>query len=205
MYCLNVYACRGLWLKSDFQIKTWNLKLYFLHQVKWWITINEPGVTAWLGHGIGIHAPGIRDPFNAFFKVSHNLIRAHARAYHLYVKDFRKDQQGHYCNNCTWDVKGFRGGCNDDCCIIKNCKWKGLDNLQHFGCQYRVDAGSEFLITLPLHVLAAWWRHQMETFSAFLALCAGNSPVTGEFPAQRPVTRSFRVILDLRLNKRLSK
>ena len=36
-----------------------------------------------------------------------------------------------------------------------------------------------------------WWRHQMETFSALLALCAGNSPVTGEFPSQRPVTRSF--------------
>ena len=27
-----------------------------------------------------------------------------------------------------------------------------------------------------------WWRHQMETFSALLALSAGNSPVTGEFP-----------------------
>ena len=32
-----------------------------------------------------------------------------------------------------------------------------------------------------------------------------NSPVTGEFPAQRPVTRSFDVFFDLRLNKRLSK
>ena len=28
----------------------------------------------------------------------------------------------------------------------------------------------------------SWWRHQRETFSASLALCAGNSPVTGEFP-----------------------
>ena len=45
----------------------------------------------------------------------------------------------------------------------------------------------------------------METFSALLALCAGNSPVTGEFPAQRPVTRSFDVFFDLRLNRRLSK
>ena len=36
-------------------------------------------------------------------------------------------------------------------------------------------------------------------------LCAGNSPVTGEFPSQRPVTRSFDVFFDLRLNKRLSK
>ena len=28
-----------------------------------------------------------------------------------------------------------------------------------------------------------WWRHQMETFSALLDLCAGKSPVPGEFPA----------------------
>ena len=45
----------------------------------------------------------------------------------------------------------------------------------------------------------------METFSALLAIFAGNSPVPGEFPAQRPVTRSFDVFLDLRRNKRLSK
>ena len=50
-----------------------------------------------------------------------------------------------------------------------------------------------------------WWRHQMETFSALLAICSGNSPVPGEFPTQRPVTRSFDVFFDLRPNKRLSK
>ena len=50
-----------------------------------------------------------------------------------------------------------------------------------------------------------WWRHQMETFSASLAICAGNSPVPGEFPAQRPVTQKFDVFFDLRPNKRLSK
>ena len=50
-----------------------------------------------------------------------------------------------------------------------------------------------------------WWRHQMETFSALLAICAGNSLGTGEFPEQRPVTRSFDAFFDLRLNKRLSK
>ena len=37
-----------------------------------------------------------------------------------------------------------------------------------------------------------------------LAFCGGNSPVTGELPAQRPVTRSFDSFVDLRLNKRLS-
>ena len=32
-----------------------------------------------------------------------------------------------------------------------------------------------------------------ENIFALLALCAGNSPVTGEFPSQRPVTHSFDV------------
>ena len=50
----------------------------------------------------------------------------------------------------------------------------------------------------------SWQRHQMESFSALLAICAGNFPVPGEFPAQRLVTRSFDVFFDLRLNKRLS-
>ena len=45
----------------------------------------------------------------------------------------------------------------------------------------------------------------METFSVLLAICVENSPVPGEFPAQRPVTRSFDVCFDLRLKKRLSK
>ena len=52
--------------------------------------------------------------------------------------------------------------------------------------------------------VSAWWRNQMETLSALLAICAWNSPVTGEFPAQRPVTRSFDVFFYLRLNKPLS-
>ena len=40
----------------------------------------------------------------------------------------------------------------------------------------------------------------METFSALLTLCVGNSPVTGEFRAQRPVTRSFDVFFELKIN-----
>ena len=52
---------------------------------------------------------------------------------------------------------------------------------------------------------STWWRHQMGTFSALLAFCEGSPPVTGEFPSQRPVTRSFDVFFDPRLNKRLSK
>ena len=56
-----------------------------------------------------------------------------------------------------------------------------------------------------METCGSWWRHQMETFSALLALCTGNSPVPGEFLSQRPVTRSLNVFFDLRLNKRLSK
>ena len=40
-----------------------------------------------------------------------------------------------------------------------------------------------------------WWSHQMEAFSALLALYAGNSPVTDRFPTQSPVTRSIDVSL----------
>ena len=41
-------------------------------------------------------------------------------------------------------------------------------------------------------------------FFALLALCVGISPVTGEYPSQRPVTRSFDVFFDLRLIKRMN-
>ena len=41
----------------------------------------------------------------------------------------------------------------------------------------------------------------MEIFSVSLALSEGNPPVTGGFPSQRPVTRSFDFVFDLRLNK----
>ena len=47
--------------------------------------------------------------------------------------------------------------------------------------------------------------HQMETFSALLDFCAGNSSVSGEFSSQKPVIRSFDVFFDLRLNAQLSK
>ena len=54
-------------------------------------------------------------------------------------------------------------------------------------------------------VAKSWWCQQMETFSALLAICAVNSLVSGEFPAQRPVPRSFDIFFDLRLKKQLSK
>ena len=68
-------------------------------------------------------------------------------------------------------------------------------------CSY-IFSGSRAVILPCLATHWPWWRHQME---ALLAICAGNSPVTGEFPSQRPVTRDFGVFFDLCLNKRFSK
>ena len=51
------------------------------------------------------------------------------------------------------------------------------------------------------HCTGTMMTSSSETFSALLALCAGNSPVTGEFPSQRPVTWSFGVFFNLRLSK----
>ena len=61
------------------------------------------------------------------------------------------------------------------------------------------------LMYICLYLNWSWWRHQMETFSALLAFCVGNSLDTSEFPTQRPVTWSFGVFFELRLNQQLSK
>ena len=79
-----------------------------------------------------------------------------------------------------------------------------------FGPSFKTIFTVDSMIYQPMsrRAILSWvprWRQQMETFSALLALCAGNSPVTGEFPAQKPVTWSFDVFFDLRLNHRLSK
>ena len=71
------------------------------------------------------------------------------------------------------------------------------NKYQHFATYYKRING------IATHT--PWWRHQMETVSALLTICAGYSPGTSEFPAQRPVARGFDVFFDLRPNKRLSK
>ena len=74
-------------------------------------------------------------------------------------------------------------------------------------CNIHVIIGNNGSCTCRPGLCQDWplWRHQIETFSALLVLCAGNSLVTGEFPTQRPVTRSFDVFVDLCANKRFSK
>ena len=93
----------------------------------------------------------------------------------------------------------------DDVSYHLLCSW--AINIPRIYTQFTLRYGQ--LSTNCIRILrvyfTAWWRHQMETFSALLTVCAGNSPVTGEFPAQRPVPRSLDVFFDLRLMIRLSK
>ena len=83
--------------------------------------------------------------------------------------------------------------------VCKQSKQKPLSAMQNLQIGYCLELAKGG--TTP------WWRHQMEAFSALLAICAGNSPVTGEFPAQRPVTWSFDVfsLIYAWSNRRFSK
>uniref|UniRef100_A0A3B4ZYI6 Lactase n=1 Tax=Stegastes partitus TaxID=144197 RepID=A0A3B4ZYI6_9TELE len=58
-------------------------------KVKFWITLNEPYIVANLGYGYGTFAPG-KQQYNA----AHNLIKAHAEAWHLYNEKYRATQSG---------------------------------------------------------------------------------------------------------------
>ena len=60
-------------------------------------------------------------------------------------------------------------------------------------------------IVLMPRMLRLYFNYMFQHKMIWAFLCVGNSPVPGEFPAQRPVTRSFDVFFDLRLNKRLRK
>ncbi|HVU66676.1 MAG TPA: GH1 family beta-glucosidase [Ktedonobacteraceae bacterium] len=48
-------------------------------RVSWWITLNEPWCSAYLGYGVGQHAPGERD-LQAAVNAGHHLLVAHALA-----------------------------------------------------------------------------------------------------------------------------
>ena len=76
--------------------------------------------------------------------------------------------------------------------------WSGETHMRH-------SVSMSYAVSILSRLSVSWWHHQMAAFSALPSLCEGNLSVTGEFPSQRPVTRSFNVFFDLRLNKRLSK
>uniref|UniRef100_A0A3Q1CE96 Lactase n=1 Tax=Amphiprion ocellaris TaxID=80972 RepID=A0A3Q1CE96_AMPOC len=66
----------------------------FGDRVKLWMTINQPHSIAWLGYGLGTIPPSIKNPGIAPYIVAHNLIKAHAKAYHTYDDKYRTSQGG---------------------------------------------------------------------------------------------------------------
>ncbi|KAF2894139.1 hypothetical protein ILUMI_12035, partial [Ignelater luminosus] len=66
----------------------------FGDRVKMWLTFNEPRQICYEGVGNNDKAPGSNSSGIGDYLCSHNLIKAHARAYHLYDKEFRHKQHG---------------------------------------------------------------------------------------------------------------
>ena len=87
----------------------------------------------------------------------------------------------------------------------KNGRWLHNDCTVANGFTRSLSSCIQDAILRLLWNSAPWQRHQMKTFSALMALCEGNSPVTGGLPSQKPMTRSFDVLFDPRPNKRLTK
>ena len=51
----------------------------FGDSIEFWITLNEPWVSSWLGHAYGVHAPGHVDPAKAL-SAAHHLLLGHGLA-----------------------------------------------------------------------------------------------------------------------------
>ncbi|KAF0026108.1 hypothetical protein F2P81_020845 [Scophthalmus maximus] len=66
----------------------------FGNRVKFWMTFNQPHTIAWSGYGLGQFPPNVKNPGIAPYRVAHNLIKAHAKAYHTYDDKYRKSQGG---------------------------------------------------------------------------------------------------------------
>lgn len=66
----------------------------FGEKVKYWLTMHNPYLVAVQGYGTGLHAPGETGGVENSLKVAHNMIKAHARAWHKYNTHFRLNQKG---------------------------------------------------------------------------------------------------------------
>ena len=89
-------------------------------------------------------------------------------------------------------------------CFMADFKFHLTMAIWPYICFSKIDNKAALTRAMAISQYITWWRHLMETLSGLLDFCAGNSPVTGEFPAQRPVTRSFDFFFIRALNKRLS-
>lgn len=67
---------------------------HFGDRVKFWITLNEPYHICESGYGTGMFAPGYSSNGYANYMCSYTALLAHAKAWHIYDKEFRPTQKG---------------------------------------------------------------------------------------------------------------
>ena len=96
-------------------------------------------------------------------------------------------------------------------CRRRSLKYKKINRVPHkntyhwtlSGIGVSIDSDSDNCPSSDFYFLGGYVQctcHQMQTISALLAKCAGISPLTDEFPAQKSVTRSYAVLFELRRN-----
>ncbi|KAI8423152.1 hypothetical protein MSG28_014220, partial [Choristoneura fumiferana] len=66
----------------------------FGDRVKHWITVNEPNIHCTFAYGYGLQPPLVKSPATGYYDCGRNLLLAHAKAYHIYNKEFRVLQRG---------------------------------------------------------------------------------------------------------------
>ncbi|XP_063932804.1 myrosinase 1-like [Zophobas morio] len=66
----------------------------FGDDVKNWMTFNEPKQTCLAGYGLGSAAPGISASGIGEYECAYTVVKAHAKAYHIYDEEFRPTQNG---------------------------------------------------------------------------------------------------------------
>lgn len=65
-------------------------------RVKNWITINEPHQICVFGYGYDFYSPGLNTSGVGDYLCGHNVLLAHAKAWHLYNDMFREKQKGDF-------------------------------------------------------------------------------------------------------------
>ncbi|XP_067663553.1 lactase/phlorizin hydrolase-like [Haliotis asinina] len=101
----------------------------FGDKVRKWITHNEPNVRALHEYELGNYAPGVK---GQGYRTAHNMIKAHAAAYRIYQKDFKKIQNGKVglAVYYSWALPKTERDPGD---------WAALDRKLAFDCDWFVD------------------------------------------------------------------
>jgi len=112
-------------------------------RVKHWITHNEPAVVAWMGYGMGIHAPGLHD-FALAVRASHHLLLSHGWAVPVLHRNSPACEVGITLNS-SWGVPASNSASDRDAVRRADGMWTRwfLDPL--YGRGYPADICADFM------------------------------------------------------------